>query len=54
MTRKRLSRVRRKYNASRRVHRGWQPKRWDVLLTDNADDPEYSWWLRCVDRNYAR
>lgn len=52
MTRRRLDRARRTYNRWRRVNSGWLAKQWDQMLSDNADDPEYAWWLRCVARNY--
>ena len=54
MTRRRLTRLRRKYNANRRIDRGWTPKQWNRLCTDSwaqrIDDEEYEWWLRYTAR----
>lgn len=49
MTRKRLNRLRRKYNASRRVLRGWQAIRWNQQIEiandeyASADEHDYAW-----------
>lgn len=56
MTRRRLKRLVRRYNADRRVLRGWQGKRWDVLVAEayvaGLSDAEYEWWLRMLSRLY--
>jgi hypothetical protein len=51
MTRRKLDRIRRKYNAMRREHRGWTPQRWDVQcwLCDN----DYAFIARWLRRNFG-
>lgn len=48
MTRAKLSRIRRKYNAQRRFNLGWRPMQWDVMVANCADqsEGEFCWWLK--------
>jgi hypothetical protein len=47
MTRTKLSRLRRAYNRTRRVNRGWRPTSWDCLLDSFVDvpDSEFRFWM---------
>lgn len=57
MTRKRLTRIRKQWNASRRILRGWQHMRWDVLMDIVAAHPEVAErerQLRCIARQFTK
>lgn len=43
MTRRKMTRARKLWNANRRVLRGWQPMRWDQLVT-NGEAGAYDQW----------
>ncbi len=51
MTRNKIERTRRKYNAMRRENRGWTPQRWDVTCW--LSDYDYGFIARWLERNFG-